>query len=282
MLPNFSVWDKILLVKSLIIEEIVKEVSAKDAPIMNNNTMAEKVAENNYNDPNVDLSKAYVISPALVDEVKAIHESKRDTNDVFDTIDQQAEYQGGMNAFVNFLQENIKYPASAQKANISGKVYTQFIVNTDGTISNVTTLKSVGYGCDEEAIRVLKLAKWTPGKQNGRVVRSRFTVPINFQLGKESKIKIDKNEQEELPKLPAVMEFKWDREETVSTNIVMKCNDCPPPLYIVDGVEHSSDNIKNLNSNDIQSVSILNDIKAVAEYGEKGKNGVILITSKKK
>jgi TonB family protein len=181
------------------IEEMVKEVSAKDAPMINDNSVAEELTENNYNDPNVDLSKAYVISPALVDEVKAIQESKRDTNDVFDAVDQQAEYQGGMNAFVNFMQENIKYPAPAQRANVSGKVYTQFIVNTDGTISDVTILKSVGFGCDEEAMRVIKLAKWTPGKQSGQVVRSRFTVPINFQLAKSSEVFNAVDQQGEYP-----------------------------------------------------------------------------------
>jgi TonB family protein len=264
------------------IEEMVEEVSAKDAPIMNNNAVAEKVAENNPADPDVDLSKALVISPALVDEVKAIQENKRDTTEVFNAVEQQAEFEGGMSAFVKFLQENIKYPEAAQKANHGGKVYTQFIVNTDGTISDVTILKSVGFGCDEEAMRVIKLAKWTPGKQSGRVVRSRFTVPINFELAKETKVKIDKNEKEEFPKLPTLMEFKGNKGETVSTNVIMKCKDCPPPLIIVDNVESSSDNIKNLDPKDIESINIVKGTKAIAEYGEKGKNGVVLVTSKKK
>jgi TonB-dependent SusC/RagA subfamily outer membrane receptor len=86
-------------------------------------------------------------------------------------------------------------------------------------------------------------------------------------------------------KLPAVMEFKGSKGEMISTNIITtnnKCKDCPPPLFIVDGVENPSDNIKNLDPKDIESISILKDIKAIAEYGEKGKNGVVLITSKKK
>ena len=161
------------------IEEIVKEVSAKDAPLINN-PVVEKVTENNPSDPNMDLSKALIISPALVDEVKATQQNKRDT--LYDAVDQQAEFVGGMNALSKFLQENLKYPASAQRANVSGKVYTQFIVNTDGTISDVTILKSLGFGCDEEAMRVIKLAQWIPGKHHGQVVKSRFTVPIMFSL----------------------------------------------------------------------------------------------------
>ena len=136
----------------------------------------------------IDLSEAFIISPDLVDEVKVTSKNTRDTNQVFDAVEQNAEFVGGMKAFGEYLQENLKYPASAQKANISGKVFTQFIVNTDGTISDVTILKSVGFGCDEEAIRVIKLTKWNPGKHHGQVVRSRFIVPINFQLPKATEI----------------------------------------------------------------------------------------------
>ena len=124
---------------------------------------------------------------------------KRDTNEVFDAVEQNAEFVGGMKAFGEYLQENLKYPASARKANISGKVFTQFIVNTDGTISDVAILKSVGFGCDEEAMRVIKLAKWTPAKQSGRVVRSRFTVPINFQLPNSTEIFTEVEQNAEYP-----------------------------------------------------------------------------------
>ena len=132
----------------------------------------------------IDLSEALIVSPDLVDEVKVTSKNTRDTNAIFDAVEQNAEFVGGMEGFSKYLQENLKYPEAAQKANQFGKVYTQFIVNVDGTISDVTILKSVGFGCDEEAMRVIKLAKWTPAKQSGRVVRSRFTVPINFELSK--------------------------------------------------------------------------------------------------
>ncbi len=169
-------------------EEIVKEVSAKDAPIISDKPVVEQVKENNPNDPNVDLSKALVISPSLVDEVKAIQKSKVDSNMVFMAVEQAAEFEGGKDAFSKFLQENIKYPASARKANISGKIFVQFIVNTDGTTSEVTTINSLGYGIDEEAMRVIKLAKWTPGKQSGKALRHRIVVPINFQISKSTEV----------------------------------------------------------------------------------------------
>ncbi|MFC0185010.1 outer membrane transport energization protein TonB [Pseudarcicella hirudinis] len=103
--------------------------------------------------------------------------------EIFTAVEQQAEFPGGNAAFGKFLSKNLKYPSAAQRANVSGRVYVQFVVNTDGSIQDVQVLKSVGFGCDEEAVRVIKtVPKWTPGKQSGRPVRSRFTVPINFVL----------------------------------------------------------------------------------------------------
>jgi TonB family protein len=108
---------------------------------------------------------------------------EKDNSEVFNAVEQQGEYPGGMEAFSKYLQENLKYPAAAQRANKSGKVYVQFIINTDGTAYDYNVLKSAGFGFDEEALRVISsVPKWTPGIQSGRVVRSRFTIPINFQL----------------------------------------------------------------------------------------------------
>jgi TonB family protein len=114
---------------------------------------------------------------------KVLRESKQDS--IYNKIDQQAEFPGGMKEFVKYLRANVKYPAPAQRANISGKVYTQFIVNKDGSASDFKTLESIGYGCDEEAMRVIQsVPKWTPGKHKGEVVSSIFIVPISFRLSK--------------------------------------------------------------------------------------------------
>ena len=136
----------------------------------------------------INLSEAFIISPDLVDEVKAIAKIQRDTikeeSEIFTAVEQNAEYPGGMKALGMYLQENLKYPESAQKANHSGKVFIQFIVNTDGSAIQFDVLKSTGdKNLDDEGLRVLKLIpKWTPGKQSGRIVRSRYIVPVNFEL----------------------------------------------------------------------------------------------------
>jgi protein TonB len=104
-------------------------------------------------------------------------------DEIFTSVEQQAEFPGGPRAFGAFLQKNLRYPSAAQRANVGGKVYVQFVVNTDGSIEDLQILKSVGFGCDDEAIRIIKLVpRWTPGKQSGRPVRSRFTQPITFVL----------------------------------------------------------------------------------------------------
>ncbi len=106
-----------------------------------------------------------------------------DKNQVFITVEQNPEFAGGMNALLRFLQKNLHYPTPAVNANVTGKVYMQFVVGQDGNISKVDVLKGIGFGCDEEAERVVKLMpKWSPGRQSGRAVSVRFTLPISFQL----------------------------------------------------------------------------------------------------
>jgi protein TonB len=95
----------------------------------------------------------------------------------------QPEPFGGMDAFSKFLGRNLRFPAAASDANVSGRVVVSFVIEKDGSLSNIVVEKGAGYGFDQEAVRVLKLAKaWKPGKQNGQPVRVRYMVPINFQL----------------------------------------------------------------------------------------------------
>ena len=94
--------------------------------------------------------------------------------------EQKADFQGGMGAFGRFLIKNLKCPKGFIKADVSGKVYVEFIVEKDSSITNFNVLKSLGFGWDEEVIRVLKISpKWIPAKDKGKSVRSKFTLPIN-------------------------------------------------------------------------------------------------------
>jgi periplasmic protein TonB len=99
------------------------------------------------------------------------------------TVEQFPEFAGGKDALIRFLQKNLRYPTPAANAGVGGKVYMQFVVGQDGAIRNVDILKGIGFGCDEEAQRVVKLMPhWSPGRQSGRAVSVKFTLPISFQL----------------------------------------------------------------------------------------------------
>ena len=98
-----------------------------------------------------------------------------------DQVDEIAEYPGGIDKLRQFLGANINYPAEAIENNVDGKVILSFIVEKDGSISNIKVVKSLGFGCDEEVIRVLKLsAKWTPAQLDGKPVRYTYSLPVQF------------------------------------------------------------------------------------------------------
>ncbi|MBC7914859.1 MAG: TonB family protein [Pyrinomonadaceae bacterium] len=99
-------------------------------------------------------------------------------------LEKNPEFPGGMAAFVKYLQKNLRYPDQARDAGMGGKVFLSFIVERDGRLTDVKVLKGIGYGCDEEATRVLKKSPlWKPGIQNKREVRVLYTIPLVFELG---------------------------------------------------------------------------------------------------
>jgi len=94
-------------------------------------------------------------------------------------VPEMPEFKGNME---DFFRKNVVYPTKAQNNGIEGKVFVQFIINTDGTVTDVKAIRGIGYGCDEEAERVTKKMVWTPGKQNGVAVRIKKVLPIHFKL----------------------------------------------------------------------------------------------------
>jgi protein TonB len=98
-------------------------------------------------------------------------------------LESMPEPVGGDKAWAKFLMKNLHFPVIAQEQGVSGKVFLSFVIEKDGKLSNIVVEKGAGYGFDEEAVRVLKLAPaWKPGIQNGQPVRVKYTVPITFQL----------------------------------------------------------------------------------------------------
>jgi protein TonB len=103
--------------------------------------------------------------------------------EIFTVVEEQPGYPGGDEARIKFLQENIKYPEEAKELGVQGKVFVTFVVEVDGSITDVRVLRGIGAGCDEEAVRVVKsMPRWVPGKQRGQPVRVQFNLPIKFTL----------------------------------------------------------------------------------------------------
>jgi periplasmic protein TonB len=102
--------------------------------------------------------------------------------DTFRIVERMPEPVGGWSAFYKTLGKNIKYPRQAERARANGKVFVEFTVNTKGELSHFKIIKGVGYGCDEEAQRVIALTKWNPGKQRGVPVNVKMVQPITFAL----------------------------------------------------------------------------------------------------
>ena len=114
-------------------------------------------------------------------EVTVEEEPEEDVDEIFMVVEDKPEPQGGFEGFYKFVGDNLKYPNQALKAKIAGKVFLQFVVEKDGSLTDIVVVKGIGGGCDEEAVRVLKLSpKWKPGKQRGRNVKVRMVVPIHF------------------------------------------------------------------------------------------------------
>ena len=116
-------------------------------------------------------------------EVVVDEKPKEEETKVFDVVEQMPQFPGGPNALFEYLSKNIKYPVVAEENGIQGRVIVTFVVERDGSITDVKVVKSVDPSLDKEAQRVVKsMPKWIPGKQNGSPVRVKYTVPVTFKL----------------------------------------------------------------------------------------------------
>ncbi|MFP4093937.1 MAG: energy transducer TonB [Cyclobacteriaceae bacterium] len=140
----------------------------------------EEIEEEIEIDLDVEITEDTQIEEMVFEEAP----EEESTDEIFMVVEDQPTPSGGMQAFYEFVGKNMKYPSQARRMGIEGKVFVQFVVDKDGSLSDVKAIKGIGAGCDEEAVRVIKSApKWNPGKQRGRPVRVRMVLPITFKLG---------------------------------------------------------------------------------------------------
>ena len=115
-------------------------------------------------------------------EIK-VEEPKEDVDEIFTIVEETATPKGGMAAFYKYVGSKLKYPPQANRMGVEGKVYVEFVINRDGSIVDARVVRGIGAGCDEEAVRVVASSPaWNPGKQRGKAVRQKYTIPIIFKL----------------------------------------------------------------------------------------------------
>lgn len=119
----------------------------------------------------------------ITDDVPIVVEEIEKEEEIFQVVENQPEFPGGMAALMEYLKKNMKYPTICQEQGIQGRVIVQFVVNSDGSIVDPQVVKPVNPYLDKEALRVVStMPKWKPGEQRGKKVRVRFTLPVTFRL----------------------------------------------------------------------------------------------------
>ena len=185
----------------------------------------------------------------------------------FDVVEQMPEFPGGASALLDYLNKNVCYPKQAFDAGIEGRVIVTFVVGKDGSVRNAKVVKSVDPALDNEALRVINaMPKWTPGRQSGKEVAVKYTVPISFHLQGDDKPQAEGT-------------FTPTAEGNIQIRYAGTTKD---PLFIVDGVKTSAEKVKAMDPKTIERMDVLKDKSAIEKYGDKAKDGVILITTKKK
>ena len=190
----------------------------------------------------------------------------------FVSIDKQPEYPGGIAKFYEYLGKSIKYPKMAVNNKVSGKVFLTFIVERDGKLSDVKITRGLGSGTDEEALRVIRDSpNWNPGVTQGKTVRVRYNINVNFTLNPSSeKAKTD----------PEVKTGMQQTKVPAMGSGVATTLDGFKGILIIDGVKTDKNALNAINSNDIESVTVLKDNAATSLYGLTAKEGVLLVTTK--
>jgi TonB family protein len=184
---------------------------------------------------------------------------------IFNAVEINPTFPGGQAGFGEFLRNNVRYPAQAKENHVTGRVFIQFTVERDGSLSNIKTLRDPGSGLGEEAERVLALSpKWIPGIQNGRSVRVQYTVPVNFQLTDEVGRKMGTD---------TIGTHRASNKETTNANANYKL------AILLNGTMLSTEDINKINPNSIKSIQVFKGDSS-KKYGDIAKNGIAILKLK--
>ena len=238
-------------------------------------------ASNGVGAPSSDSDKK-VVAVVDIPKVKETPQEKV----IFQVVEEMPEFPGGMAEAMKFLAKNIKYPMAAQEAKIEGRVIVQFVVERDGSVSDVKVMRGVNPELDAEAIRVVSMMpKWIPGKQRGKAVSVKYTMPIMFRLQtpepkKEEAFQINLKVDKDVTREDVDM-VKDHLRNSFSVVPIVLDDDRKNPIIIVDGEVKEGMNLSQISPATIKSISVMKNEAAIAEYGDKAKDGVISIVTKK-
>jgi TonB family protein len=223
-------------------------------------------------------------------EAKSATSTELHTDPIMVSIEREPQFKGGMLRFYQFLALNLHYPEKMMQYNIQGNVIIALTVEKDGSLTDIKSVRDVGYGSAEEAIRVLKKSpKWQPGYQNGSPVRVRYTLPISFNLEKnkdkdlgDTTSKVTFDYKVDVPETPEYTEHK-DTSRKYNMVLGDDFDFSSSALYLLDGKV-----VPDLDHVDFNNISTMRLIKHplknseyVIKYGDKALNGVVIIESKK-
>ena len=251
--------------------------------------MKDKNGEKSYLEGKMASTKKDGMTVNQVDWQKKASNSEPQEKVIFQVVEEMPQFPGGMGEAMKFLAKNIKYPVAAQQAKIEGRVIVQFVVERDGSVSDVKVVRGVSPELDAEAIRVVSMMpKWIPGKQRGKAVAVKYTMPIMFRL------QTPEPKKEEMPHTLQV-NLKVDKDATredvdmVKNHLksrftgvpVVMADDGKKPLIIVDGEVKEGMKLSQISPETIESISVMKNEAAISQYGDKAKDGVISIATKK-
>ncbi|MCF8228271.1 MAG: TonB family protein [Bacteroidales bacterium] len=170
----------------LVQEEIIQtkqEVKPPPPPPPKQVTQIEIVEDDVEIEDEIEIDVEADMETEVEEYVPVFEEEEVEEAEIFTVVESMPEFPGGQTSLFQYLQKNIEYPEIAKESGIQGRVFVTFVVEKDGSVTDVRVLRGIGGGCDEEAVRVVKsMPKWNPGKQRGKPVRVQFNLPVKFTL----------------------------------------------------------------------------------------------------
>ena len=181
--------DPSLLNREVVVDEemveITKQEEQKPQPVeVPKQTTQLEIVQDDVEVEDIEIN-AEVDQQEVIEEYVPVEVEEEEVveQEIFQIVEEMPAYPGGDQKLMEYVAKNIKYPQIARETGIQGRVFVGFVVEPDGSVSNVKVLRGIGGGCDEEAMRVVKsMPKWKPGKQRGKAVRVSYMLPVNFKL----------------------------------------------------------------------------------------------------